>query len=74
MLFKYDSQKDFNNIEPGSAYRSENSLAREAVWESGLYENWKESVNAVLVPTQFRGEELLANQLSKLPPLDKKEM
>ena len=66
VLFKYDSQKDFNNIDPGNTYRSENSLAREAVWESGIYENWKESVNAVLVPTQFRGEELLTKSIIEI--------
>ena len=59
VLFQYELQKDLDSIQTDEIYRSENSLAREAVWEYGLYDNWKESTNAVLVPTQFKGEELL---------------
>ena len=66
ILFKYNSQVDLNSVVPGSTYRSENSLAREAVWESGLYEDWKESVNAILEPTQFKGEELLTKSIIEI--------
>ena len=66
ILFQYESQKDLNNIQKEGIYRSENSLAREAVWESGFYENWKESINAVLEPTQFKGEELLVKSIVEI--------
>lgn len=66
VLFQYELQEDLDSIQTDEIYRSENSLAREAVWESGLYDNWKESTNAVLVPTQFKGEELLVKSIVEI--------
>jgi hypothetical protein len=59
IIFSYKPTNKQYQYDPSISYRSDNSLAREAVWESGFYDNWKESVNNVLVPTSYKGEELL---------------
>ena len=59
VIFSYKPTEGSNEYNSNKVYRSENSLAREAVWESGFYDEWKESVNGILEPTIFKGEELL---------------
>ena len=63
VIFSYKPTEGSNEYNSNKVYRSENSLAREAVWESGFYDEWKESVNGILEPTIFKGEELLLKSI-----------
>ena len=56
-LFKYEIQTAANPYDSKTPFRSDDSAARQALWESKFYSDWKESYNGVLEPTKFRGEE-----------------
>ncbi|MAL85032.1 MAG: hypothetical protein CMI23_01560 [Opitutae bacterium] len=66
ILFSYNDSDDENILSVNSNYRSNNSLIREKVWESGFYSNWKESINGIFEPTQFNGESLILNSILEI--------
>ncbi|MDA7757583.1 GldG family protein [Opitutales bacterium] len=62
-LFRYNSEGPTNPYDTGTPFRSKDSAARQAIWESEFYSDWKESYNGVLEPTKFRGEETLVRAI-----------
>ena len=62
-VFRYETNLQSNPYDNSTQFRSEDSLAREAIWESGFYADWQESYNGVLEPKQFRGEETLVRAM-----------
>jgi len=59
VIFRYKEQTGTNPYDSSQAFRSTESLARQAIWEAGFYSDWKEVKNGVLEPGKFRGEETL---------------
>ena len=55
IVFRHEDLDGVNPYDPNDSFRSEDSLARESLWESGLYGEWTETTNAVLEPKVFRG-------------------
>ena len=53
-LFKYEAPTATNPYDNTTPFRSDDSAARQALWESKFYSDWKESYNGVLEPTKFR--------------------
>ncbi len=66
IIFRYNQIEGENILDTNSIYRSNNSAARESVWQSGFYSNWKESVNGILEPTKFNGEELILRTILEI--------
>jgi hypothetical protein len=62
-LFRYNSEGATNPYDATTPFRSKDSSARQAIWESEFYSDWKESYNGVLEPTKFRGEETLVRAI-----------
>ena len=65
-LFRYNAEGKTNPYDNSTPFRSEDSIARQAIWESEFYEGWKESYNGVLEPTKFRGEETLVRAMLEI--------
>lgn len=63
VIFRYNELEGTNNFNNNRAFRSKDSLARDLVWESGFYKNWRESSRSVLEPTEFRGEEIILQSI-----------
>jgi len=59
IIFRYKDEKGSNPYDSSQAFRSTESLARQAIWEAGFYSDWKEVKNGVMEPGKFRGEETL---------------
>jgi len=66
VLVRYREPDEINPYDNTRVFRSTDSLAREAIWESNFYSNWVESANGVLEPTEFRGEAELVQSIIKL--------
>lgn len=62
-IFRYQEETGVNPYDMSRVFTSEDSLARQAIWESGFYEDWKEVGNGVLEPTLFRGEQVLMKSI-----------
>lgn len=65
-LFKYEIQATANPYDNTTPFRSDDSAARQALWESKFYSDWKESYNGVLEPTKFRGEENIVRAILEI--------
>ena len=65
IIFRHEDLDGVNPYDPSDSFRSEDSLARESLWESGLYGEWTETTNAVLEPKVFRGEEVITRAILK---------
>ncbi len=63
IVFRHEDLDGVNPYDPNDSFRSEDSLARESLWESGLYGEWTETTNAVLEPKVFRGEEVITRAI-----------
>jgi hypothetical protein len=63
IIFKYEDIEGVNVLDRNNIFRSKDSLARENIWESGFYGNWKESTLGVMEPTEFRGEEVILRSI-----------
>ncbi len=66
LIFKYDEIESTNILDNNNVFRSKDSLARETVWASGFYGNWKESTGGVMEPTEFKGEEVILKSILKV--------
>jgi len=66
VLVRYREPEEISPYDNNRVFRSIDSLAREAIWESKFYSNWVESTNGVLEPTEFRGEAKLVQSVIKL--------
>ncbi len=66
VLVRYREPEEISPYDNNRVFRSVDSLAREAIWESKFYSNWVESANGVLVPTEFIGEARLIQSIIKL--------
>jgi hypothetical protein len=63
VIFRYKNEKSVNPYNNSQAFRSAESLARQAIWEAGFYSNWKEIKDGILEPGKFRGEETLVKSI-----------
>ena len=63
MIFRYKNEKSVNPYNNSQAFRSAESLARQAIWEAGFYSDWKEIKDGILEPGKFRGEETLVKSI-----------
>jgi hypothetical protein len=72
LIFKYEDIEGVNVLDRNNIFRSKDSLARENVWESGFYGNWKDSSLGVMEPTEFRGEEIILRSILQVSSQDKK--
>ncbi|MDE0576568.1 MAG: hypothetical protein OSB39_06460, partial [Opitutales bacterium] len=66
ILFRFDDQPATDTSDPKEAFRSRESKARDAVFDSGLYDEWAESNRNVPEPTKFRGEEVILRSLMRV--------
>ena len=66
ILFRYKEENGVNPYNSSQAFRSAESLARQAIWEAGFYSDWKEVKNGILEPGKFRGEETLLKSILEL--------
>ncbi len=63
VIFKYKDIDGTNVLDSSNIFRSKDSLAREKIWESGFYKNWKETNNGILEPSEFLGEKIILNSI-----------
>ncbi|MBT3667005.1 MAG: hypothetical protein HN548_05950 [Opitutae bacterium] len=63
VIYKYRDVDGTNVLDSSNIFRSKDSLARESIWESGFYKNWKETNNGILEPSEFRGEQIILNSI-----------
>ena len=63
VIFRYKNEKSVNPYNNSQAFRSAESLARQAIWEAGFYSDWKEIKDGILEPGKFRGEETLVKSI-----------
>jgi hypothetical protein len=63
IIFKYKDIEGSNILDSSNIFRSKDSLAREKIWESGFYKNWKETNNGILEPSEFLGEKIILNSI-----------
>ena len=63
ILFRFDDQPSTDSSDPKEAFRSRESKARDAVLDSGLYDEWEDNNRNVPEPTKFRGEEVILRSL-----------
>ena len=73
IVFKYENVEGVNVLDRNNIFRSKDSLARENVWESGFYGNWKESTLGVMEPTEFLGEEVILRSILAVASDDNKK-
>lgn len=66
VIFRYKEETATNPYNATQAFRSAESLARQAIWEAGFYSDWKEVKNGILEPGKFRGEETLVKSILEL--------
>ena len=66
VIFRYKETGETNPYDSGQAFRSEESIARQSIWEAGFYSDWKELGNGRLEPSSFRGEETIVSNLLQL--------
>ena len=66
VIFRYKEENGVNPYSSNQAFRSAESLARQAIWEAGFYSDWKEMKNGILEPGKFRGEETLLKSILEL--------
>lgn len=74
IIFRYKDETGVNPYDTTQAFRSVESIARQAIWEAGFYSDWKEVGNGILEPGKFRGEETLVRSVLDLsiPSRDRK--
>ena len=65
-LFRYEVESASNPYDSSTPFRSNDNAARQALWESNFYADWKESYNGVMEPTKFRGEENLVRSILEI--------
>ena len=63
IIFKYKDIDGTNVLDTSNIFRSKDSLAREKIWESGFYKNWKETNSGILEPSEFLGEQIIINSI-----------
>lgn len=63
IVFRHEDIDGVNPYDPNESFRSGDSLARESLFESGLYGEWIESANGILEPKVFRGEEIITRAI-----------
>ncbi len=61
VIYKFKDLDGTNVLDSNNIFRSKDSIARENIWESGFYEDWKETNNGILEPSKFRGELVVLN-------------
>jgi hypothetical protein len=66
ILFRFDDQPATDTSDPKEAFRSRDSKARDAVFDSGIYNEWGENDHNVPEPTKFRGEEVILRSLLRV--------
>ena len=66
VIFRYKQNSTSNPYDTESVFRSSDSLAREALWESEFYTDWKEAPGGILEPTLFRGEAVITRSILNL--------
>ena len=66
IIFRYKDEQGVNPYDATQAFRSAESIARQAIWEAGFYSDWKEVGNGILEPGIFRGEETLVRAILDL--------
>lgn len=64
IVFRHEDVDGVNPYDPNEPFRSGDGLARESLFESGLYgDEWVESANGILEPKVFRGEEVMTRAI-----------
>ena len=65
-IFRYDEFDGTNPYDLSQSFRSRDAQARQAIFESGFYAEWKESGRGLLEPTKFRGEATIMKAILEL--------
>jgi len=65
-IFRYDEFDGTNPYDLSQSFRSRDAQARQAIFESGFYAEWKESGRGLLEPTKFRGEATIMKSILEL--------
>jgi ABC-type uncharacterized transport system involved in gliding motility auxiliary subunit len=73
LIFKYEGAEGSNVLDKNNLFRSQDSLARETVWSSGFYGKWKEGSKGIMVPTEFRGEEVILQSIIEVGTINDKK-
>ena len=74
-IFRFDDKDSTNPYDLSKSFQSRDSRARQAIWQSGFYEDWKESGQGVLEPKFFRGEQVIIESiLDVVGPKDTKNV
>jgi len=74
-LFKYQRKESTNPYDLSQSFQSSDANARQLVWESGFYSDWKETGQGVLEPKVFRGEQVVIEAILDLVgPLKEKNV
>ena len=63
IIFRHEDLDGSNPYDPNEVVRSRDSLARESLWESGLYGDWQDSPSGIPEPKVFRGEEVITRAI-----------
>ena len=62
-IFRFEDKQSANPYDLTQTFKSRDSHARQAIWQSELYEDWTETGRGVLEPTFFRGEQVLVEAI-----------
>lgn len=62
-IFQYESKESTNPYDLTEAFQSKDAHARQAIWQSDFYQDWKETGRGILEPNYFRGEQVLVESL-----------
>jgi len=66
IIYRYKQVSGTNFYDSSQPFRSSESIARQSIWESGFYSQWKETGSGRLEPGFFRGEETLMKNILQL--------
>ena len=62
-IFRFEDKQSANPYDLTQTFKSRDSHARQAIWQSELYEDWTETGRGVLEPNFFRGEQVLVEAI-----------
>ena len=66
VIFRYQSKESTNPYDLSQSFQSSDANARQLIWESGFYSDWKETGQGVLEPKVFRGEQVIIESILAL--------
>jgi hypothetical protein len=66
IIFRYQSKESTNPYDLSQSFQSSDANARQLIWESGFYSDWKETGQGILEPKVFRGEQVIIESILAL--------